>query len=44
MFDSNGLENFKGPQYQVPGGTEVPKLTGLNSYPVMMSLPQVSGI
>ena len=41
IFDTNGLENFKGPNYQLPF-TAAPHRTGLNSYPIMISVPHVS--
>lgn len=40
VFDSNGLAGYKGPQYETPSA-ESPSLSGLNSYPIMMSIPQV---
>ena len=40
IFDANGLEGFKGPEYRLPG-SPAPTLIGLNSYPIMMSMPQV---
>ncbi|XP_019849562.1 PREDICTED: UPF0536 protein C12orf66-like [Amphimedon queenslandica] len=39
VFDSNGLAGYKGPQYETPSA-ESPSLSGLNSYPIMMSIPQ----
>ena len=40
MFDSNGLPDFKGPKYSFPNSPS-PVLTGINSYPFMVSIPHV---
>ncbi|CAI8031986.1 KICSTOR complex protein C12orf66 [Geodia barretti] len=39
VFDSNGLPEFRGPKYSFPG-SPAPVLTGLNSYPFMITIPQ----
>ena len=41
VFDSNGLADFKGPKYTFPD-SPAPVLTGINSYPIMISVPHVS--
>ena len=41
VFDSNGLPEFRGPKYSFPG-SPAPVLTGLNSYPFMITIPQVT--
>ena len=41
VFDSTGLPDFKGPKYYLPD-TPAPMLTGLNSYPFMITVPAVS--
>ncbi|KAL5493618.1 hypothetical protein EMCRGX_G014822 [Ephydatia muelleri] len=38
VFDSTGLPDFKGPKYYLPD-TPAPMLTGLNSYPFMITVP-----
>ena len=43
VFDSNGLPEFRGPKYSFPG-SPAPVLTGLNSYPFMITIPQVAYI
>lgn len=41
IFDSNGIEGFQGPEYRLPGSPTCNMvLTGLNSYPTMISIPQ----
>ncbi len=41
VFDSTGVTDFQGPQYRVPGSPPI-SLTGLNSYPIMISIPMVT--
>ena len=40
VIDSNGIPDFKGSKYTLPD-SHSPVLTGLNSYPFMVSIPQV---